>query len=236
MENFKLKSFDGTELYCYLFDKVENPKGVVMVVHGMGEHMGRYIHFAEYLNSRGYIVFGDDHRGHGFSETDADRGHHDGDMFSDTVKDEVFFLKYLEDRYKLPVLFFGHSYGSFLGQSFLEQGTDVSGVALSGSGTMPDFVTGLGMGAAKFIMLFNKKTRMKILNFFGNLRDKMKYRGPEDKGDKLWLTRDPAMRQVSRDDPYTSVPMSVSFCYYMLKGLRTAEKPENFKKSTSIPR
>ena len=42
MENFKLKSFDGTELYCYLFDKVENPKGVVMVVHGMGEHMGRY--------------------------------------------------------------------------------------------------------------------------------------------------------------------------------------------------
>lgn len=81
MENFKLKSFDGTELYCYLFDKVENPKGVVMVVHGMGEHMGRYIHFAEYLNSRGYIVFGDDHRGHGFSETDADRGHHDGDMF-----------------------------------------------------------------------------------------------------------------------------------------------------------
>ena len=101
MENFKLKSFDGTELYCYLFDKVENPKGVVMVVHGMGEHMGRYIHFAEYLNSRGYIVFGDDHRGHGFSETDADRGHHDGDMFSDTVKDEVFFLKYLEDRYKL---------------------------------------------------------------------------------------------------------------------------------------
>lgn len=128
-----------------LFDKVENPKGVVMVVHGMGEHMGRYIHFAEYLNSRGYIVFGDDHRGHGFSETDVDRGHHDGDMFSDTVKDEVFFLKYLEDRYKLPVLFFGHSYGSFLGQSFLEQGTDVSGVALSGSGTMPDFVTGLGM-------------------------------------------------------------------------------------------
>ena len=101
MENFKLKSFDGTELYCYLFDKVENPKGVVMVVHGMGEHMGRYIHFAEYLNSRGYIVFGDDHRGHGFSETDVDRGHHDGDMFSDTVKDEVFFLKYLEDRYKL---------------------------------------------------------------------------------------------------------------------------------------
>lgn len=118
MENFKLKSFDGTELYCYLFDKVENPKGVVMVVHGMGEHMGRYIHFAEYLNSRGYIVFGDDHRGHGFSETDADRGHHDGDMFSDTVKDEVFFLKYLEDRYKLPVLFFGHSYGSFWGSRF----------------------------------------------------------------------------------------------------------------------
>ena len=136
MKNFTIESFDGTPLYCYLFDEVENPKGVVMVVHGMGEHMGRYKAFSEYLNKAGYLVFGDDHRGHGLSETDENRGHHDGDMFEDTVKDEVFFYDFLKKKYDLPVLMLGHSYGSFVGQAFLEQGTDVTGVALTGSGTM----------------------------------------------------------------------------------------------------
>ena len=59
MKNFTIESFDGTPLYCYLFDEVENPKAVVMVVHGMGEHMGRYKAFSEYLNKAGYLVFGD---------------------------------------------------------------------------------------------------------------------------------------------------------------------------------
>ncbi|MDY4709038.1 MAG: alpha/beta hydrolase [Eubacteriales bacterium] len=230
MKNFTIESFDGTPLYCYLFDEVENPKGVVMVVHGMGEHMGRYKAFSEYLNKAGYLVFGDDHRGHGLSETDENRGHHDGDMFEDTVKDEVFFYDFLKKKYDLPVLMLGHSYGSFLGQAFLEQGTDVAGVALTGSGTMSRASTGLGMAASRFIMLFNPKTRMKILNPIARIRDCFVYRGKDDKGDKLWLTRDPVMRQVSRDDPHTSVPMSVSFCYYMLKGLRKAESKEEMKK------
>ena len=103
MKNFTIESFDGTPLYCYLFDEVENPKGVVMVVHGMGEHTGRYKAFSEYLNKAGYLVFGDDHRGHGLSETDENRGHHDGDMFEDTVKDEVFFYDFLKKKYDLPV-------------------------------------------------------------------------------------------------------------------------------------
>ncbi len=111
--NIFINSFDDTKLSCYLWDNVKNPKGVVQISHGMGEHLLRYDRFAKFLNENGYIVFGDDHRGHGLTESDKDRGHHLGDIFSDTVKDLVFINNYLQQKYQLPVLFFGHSYGSF---------------------------------------------------------------------------------------------------------------------------
>lgn len=229
MENFTVESYDKTKLYCHLWDDVVNPKGVVMIIHGMGEHAGRYEHFAEFLNKNGYVAFGDDHRAHGLTETDEDRGYHKGDIFADTVKDEVFLYEMLKKKYGVPVMVLGHSYGSFLGQSFLQQGTDCKGVALTGSAKMGSLVTGAGMYFAAHIMLFNKKFRMGFLEKFNKIRDG-KIFGKENNNGKLWLTRDPAYRKISADDPMSGVPMSVAFCYYLLKGARRAGKVKNLKK------
>ena len=45
-----------------------NPKAAVALVHGIGEHMGRYSHVVEVLVQRGYAVYSIDHRGHGESQ------------------------------------------------------------------------------------------------------------------------------------------------------------------------
>lgn len=223
MKNILIDGAGGKKLYCRVWDNVENPKGVVQIVHGMGEHAGRYSHFAEFLNDNGYIVFGDDHRAHGLTEDDRSRGHIDGDIFGDTVRDEILIYDYLKQTYNLPVILFGHSYGSFLAQSFLEQGTDIDGVAMTGTGVIKPFVTKLGMGLCKFLMLFNKKMHLKILESLAALRDRLKYRGKDDVGGKLWLTRDSKYREISINDKMSGVSMSVSFYYYMLKGVRNAE-------------
>ncbi|WP_209316601.1 serine aminopeptidase domain-containing protein, partial [Listeria monocytogenes] len=70
---------------------VENPVGVVQIVHGMAEHGARYGVFAERLNEAGYIVVADDHRGFGKSAIDESYlGHLDGETgFQDMIKDEV---------------------------------------------------------------------------------------------------------------------------------------------------
>ncbi len=227
MENQIIESFDKTKLYCYLWDDVENPKAVVLIIHGMGEHAGRYGHFAKFLNEHGYIAFGDDHRGHGLTETDENRGHHDGDMFKDTVRDEVFLYEMLKEKYKLPVLVLGHSYGSFLGQSFLQQGTDCKGVALTGSGVMSNLTTGAGIFFASQLQFIKKDMRMEILNHISDPIYAAKYKSNEP---KLWLTRDPEYREISINDPMSGVAMSVSFCNSMLKGVRAAGKDENLKK------
>ena len=81
MQQFKLKSFDGYEIFVTLWDDVSSPKGVIQLCHGMSEYAGMYDMLATYLNSRGYICFADDHRGHGRTESDKDRGRHPGLFF-----------------------------------------------------------------------------------------------------------------------------------------------------------
>ena len=45
----------------------EKPKGVIQIVHGMSEYIDRYDDLAKYLVSRGFVVCGEDHIGHGKS-------------------------------------------------------------------------------------------------------------------------------------------------------------------------
>lgn len=78
MQQLDIRSFDSTPIHCYLWDDVENPKGVVQISHGMCEYAGRYHETAQMFNEHGYIVFADDHRAHGNTETDENRGRHPG--------------------------------------------------------------------------------------------------------------------------------------------------------------
>lgn len=63
----RLSSFDGTKLYIKE-ESVSQPQGAVIIVHGLGEHLGRYDHLAEELNKAHYHVYRYDQRGHGNSE------------------------------------------------------------------------------------------------------------------------------------------------------------------------
>ncbi len=61
-----LRSFDGLELFTETWP-LPKPRGTVLLVHGHGEHIGRYAHVAEHLNTQGWQAMGFDHRGHGRS-------------------------------------------------------------------------------------------------------------------------------------------------------------------------
>lgn len=63
---------DGQELYYQGWTPDAEPKGVVCLVHGLGEHAARYAHVGEALNAAGYALLGFDQRGHG--KTPGKRG------------------------------------------------------------------------------------------------------------------------------------------------------------------
>lgn len=213
---FRLESYDETSIFVTLWDDVAEPvKGVIQLLHGMGEYAGRYDELARYFNSKGYIVFADDHRAHGRTETDASRGNHFGDIFHKTLKDELFFRDWLKNKYQhLPVFLLGHSYGSFLAQAFAQQGTDVKAIALLGTGHMKSIFT-LGKILTAPIWLVARDWKPKFVDKFS--RTHYKYKG--DSGDSQWLNSVKERREEFDDDKYVHVPMSVNFDYSMMKAV-----------------
>jgi alpha-beta hydrolase superfamily lysophospholipase len=68
---FSYRSPDGTQIAAYRWDPASEPRAAVQLTHGMGEHAKRYDHVAGALTDAGYVVYAQDHRGHGAS---ADSG------------------------------------------------------------------------------------------------------------------------------------------------------------------
>jgi alpha-beta hydrolase superfamily lysophospholipase len=85
------------------------PRALVLIVHGMGEHAGRYEHVADALAARGYAVYGFDLRGHGRSE--GLRGHVDG--FQQYSADIACAQAAAQGRLPIgtPLFIYGHSMG-----------------------------------------------------------------------------------------------------------------------------
>jgi alpha-beta hydrolase superfamily lysophospholipase len=65
-EEFSFHTEDGLNLYAQAWSP-DSPEGVVCLVHGLGEHSGRYVYVADWLNRAGYAVLASDLRGHGKS-------------------------------------------------------------------------------------------------------------------------------------------------------------------------
>ena len=225
MQEFTLKSFDDTEIYCTLWDDVEDPKGVVQLLHGMSEYGGHYDEFARYLNTRGYVVFADDHRAHGRTETDKDRGRHRGNIFRDTLQDELFFREWLKEKYDLPVFLAGHSYGSFLCQAFAQAGTDVPAIALFGTGHMRTLCT-LGKILTFPVFLIARQWRPKFVNFLSD--NLFKFKG--DKGKAQWINDNDEIRSAFIRGQYTHTDMSVAFDFYMMSEASKLYKKKNLAK------
>ena len=109
METFewKWKSRDGLELWSRGW-KPENPKAVIVLVHGHGEHLARYQHVAEAITASGYAMQAFDVRGHGKSE--GQRGHAPG--YESLMNDITDFIGDAQKRYPgLPIFLYGHSMG-----------------------------------------------------------------------------------------------------------------------------
>jgi alpha-beta hydrolase superfamily lysophospholipase len=92
-------------------EQVENPKAVLIVIHGFAEHMGRYDYFAKRMNSGGLTVYRFDNRGHGRSQ--GKRGHLENYM--DFVYDADVVVDIAErENPDIPIYMIGHSMGGFI--------------------------------------------------------------------------------------------------------------------------
>ncbi|MEM1262816.1 MAG: alpha/beta hydrolase [Pseudomonadota bacterium] len=116
----------------------ENPIGrAVQIVHGLGEHCGRYARLAAALNAVGYHVFSHDNRGHGETIVDNTEGYFAAEAGWERVIDDVFAVRRninVELGRPTPTVLLGHSMGSYIAQAaMLRSAAPWHALALSGS-------------------------------------------------------------------------------------------------------
>ena len=135
------KDSHGVEIVFWEWP-VANPKAAVQIVHGIGEHSRRYDHVAAKLNSLGYAVYAEDHRGHGQTGkgmVEAGLTKKQGPLGPggmDAVLAEVHQLTELmkTEHPNTKLVMIGHSWGSMLAQRLYDKySSDLSAFVLSGS-------------------------------------------------------------------------------------------------------
>ena len=124
---------EGLNFYVQGWEPEGKPRAVLALIHGIGEHTGRYAHVGEAFNNAGYALVGFDLRGHG--KSGGPRGHFPS--LDAVMQDIDEFLALLRARYPkdTPFFIYGHSLGGLLTLTFaLKKQPDVKGIVVTGPG------------------------------------------------------------------------------------------------------
>ncbi len=157
------------------------PKAVLLIVHGLAEHSGRYMNVVNHFVPLGYAVYGFDHIGHG--KSDGPRVYVERFQdFLDTIK--IYYDLIRTWQPGKPVFLIGHSMGGLITAVYLlDHQADFAGAILSGASVkIPDHISSATIIAGK---MFSK-----LLPKFGLL-----------KLEADWVSRDLAVVQAYVNDP-----------------------------------
>lgn len=136
IREISFQSANGRDtIKAWSYSPLGKPKGIIQLIHGYGEHSRRYLHMIGKFQQAGYVVYADDHLGHG--KTGYDGGTlgdpHSGGYMT-YIKDEKQLHDIATEDYpELPYFVFGHSWGSMLARAYAAHyGEDIKGLMLCG--------------------------------------------------------------------------------------------------------
>lgn len=202
------KSADGTKIVAYRWDPDGGPRAAVQVTHGMGEHAQRYDHVARALNDAGFVVYAQDHRGHGAS-ADPDLYGNLGQGGWTALVDDIGLLsaQIRADHPDLPLILLGHSMGSFAVQQYLfDHSADVDGVVLTGTAAIDLLEGALDLDQPMDLAMFNVPFQ-------------------PARTDYDWLSRDEAVVDAYVADPRCGFGIDTDSARAMFVGARRGADP-----------
>ena len=202
------KSSDGKNTIhavCWEPEGIQ-PVAVLQIVHGMVEYIERYEEFAEYLNSKGFVVVGHDHLGHGDSVKSQEEWgfiaeeNPSGKMVIDIRRMFAGTKKKYPD---IPYFLLGHSMGSYLVRKYITvYGNDLSGIILTGTGMESKATTKAGLMVIRALAKkFGPGYRS---DFVSELMYTSPYKLYDLKGidpERGWITRDAEITKKYYSDP-----------------------------------
>jgi alpha-beta hydrolase superfamily lysophospholipase len=127
----KFEGSDGVSFYVQSWEPDTQPKAVVALLHGLGDHVGRFPHVGKAFTDAGYVLIGFDLRGHG--KSGGARGHFSA--LDVAMQDIRQFFQFISKRYSnIPQFLYGHSLGGLLALTYAVQNkAELKGVMVTGT-------------------------------------------------------------------------------------------------------
>ena len=212
-----VRSTDGIHtLAGMVYVPATKPVGILQVVHGMTEYIGRYDRFMEDMAKAGWIVCGHDHLGHGQTATDpSEWGYIAPEKGWEILcRDVCAFGTAIRRAYgrELPYVLMGHSMGSFVvrltAAQYMTPEDRLDGLIVMGTGG-PNPAAGVGLALTRLIKKAKGEKHVSGLVYalaFGGYQKPFK----KEKDPYSWLTNDVSVRDVYRRDPLCTFPFTVS--------------------------
>ncbi|MBQ0018305.1 MAG: alpha/beta fold hydrolase [Clostridiales bacterium] len=227
-KEFSYRSADGvTEIFATKWEPDGEPKAILQIVHGMVEYIDRYDDFATFLTTKGYIVVGEDHLGHGRSVRSDEYHGYFGEKGNEWVIADIHELRnIMQKEYPgVPYLMLGHSMGSFLTRQYITEqdasyAEGLKGVIIMGTAWQPAIALSAGKFLAKLFGTGKVNKSSKLLEgiAFGTYLKKIE--NPKTVSD--WLTKDEAIVNKYVNDPWCTFHFSPNAFYHMFAGMQKA--------------
>lgn len=200
-----LPSPDDVTVAAVRWDPPGSPRGIVQLTHGMGEHVLRYAPLAGALTARGFVVVGQDHRGHGATarEAGAEPGALGAGGWDALVADVGRLLARTRSELPgIPLVLLGHSMGSFAVQQYLlDHSGAVDAAVLTGTSLLDVMESQLDLSGPLDLSAFNAP--------FAPART-----------DYDWLSRDPDQVDAYVADPWCGFGLDTAGSAGMFAGGR----------------
>lgn len=207
---------------------------VIQIIHGMLEYIERYLPFCEYLTSKGFIVVGHDHLGHGQSvNTPEDLGYFGEPDPNKLLIQDIHQLRNITmQKYpNLPYYMLGHSMGSYLLREYLYLSSDgLSGAIIMGTGFISNCTAFMGKNFCKFLSCCkgqrHRSSFAKKLVF-----ESGPYKSFDLKDEnRSWITSDPEMARLYNEDEKMKFDFTLNGYIGLIEATKISSDPSYAEK------
>lgn len=225
LEEF-LDAPDGHEIPVRLW-RPKTVDNILVIAHGMAEYCERYAPLADWLTESNIAVVALNHRGHGMDCPESSLGYFADSRGWQKVLDDLdqtiqFARKELP---RVPMTLMGHSMGSFIAQSFIQQHpSKVDRLILMSTNTVDRVPRSIDYGILKTLKFFKGANKPSELIESLSFKKFNKYFAP-NRTENDWLSRDNEHVDAYVADPYCGFACSVGLWCDLLKAMLELDIP-----------